>query len=696
MSRSTSRSAGRSNTSLTHSRVASRSIGNVGYRAATARRSAAFWRCCHSGVRRSGRRRGRSRARAARLAEAAGEQRRPRQGRHDEVVDLVGIDGELLERELVDGLGQAQHDAVVAPEQLDLEPPALGQPGLQRHRPRRVHLGAERREHARPASRRSRRGSARRRWCGRRARRRWPRPARRGTAGGCGRRGRRGRGARGGGRGPSPAGAWRTSRTNWPTARPSSSGRPGPSPFQNGIFPGWPGAGRDDDPVEGDVLDAPGRRAEQERLARPRLVDHLLVELADAGAVGQEHAEEAPVGDRAGVGDGEALGARPAAEDAVDPVPHDAGPQLAELLGRVAAGEEVEAGVEGVVAQLGEVGAAADEGGEVVEGQPIVGRRRRGDHGDDLLAQHVEGVAGVAGALDQALVHALDDDGGLDEVGAVLREELAAARHADLVAGAADALEAGARPTGATRPARRGRRRPCRCPSSRLDVHTRPAQPAGLELVLDLEAPLPRQRAVVGLDELDVGRRRAGLLAAGLVQLGVVDLGGELVEAGGEPLGEAAGVDEHSVERCASTSSSRRGCTDGQIDRRTGPAGDGPADAAPRRTAPRLPMSSTGTTTSMSSGLAHAGVDDGDRPRARRPRSRRGSGRSPRAGAGWPTGRCAAAAGLPAPRDEVLEPLEGDRQVGAPLGGGQGVDLVDDDGLDAAQRLAGLADVSIR
>ena len=45
--------------------------------------------------------------------------------------------------------------------------------------------------------------------------------------------------------------------------------------------------------------------------------------------------------------------------------------------------------------------------------------------------------------LDEALVHALDDDGGLDEVAAVLGEELAPARLADLVAGPADALQAG-------------------------------------------------------------------------------------------------------------------------------------------------------------------------------------------------------------------------------------------------------------
>ena len=72
-------------------------------------------------------------------------------------------------------------------------------------------------------------------------------------------------------------------------------------------------AGRrgDQHPVVGDVLDAPGRRAEQEHVADPRLVDHLLVELADpparALAGGQEDAEQAAVGDGAAAGDREPL-----------------------------------------------------------------------------------------------------------------------------------------------------------------------------------------------------------------------------------------------------------------------------------------------------------------------------------------------------------------------------------------------------
>src|SRR5205823_1536821 len=70
------------------------------------------------------------------------------------------------------------------------------------------------------------------------------------------------------------------------------------------------GRRRDEDPVARDLLDPPRRGAEQERLAGPRLVHHLLVELTDATTpVDEEDAEEATVGNRPGVRDGEASGA---------------------------------------------------------------------------------------------------------------------------------------------------------------------------------------------------------------------------------------------------------------------------------------------------------------------------------------------------------------------------------------------------
>ena len=92
-----------------------------------------------------------------------------------------------------------------------------------------------------------------------------------------------------------------------------------------------------------DLLDPPGRRAEQERLALACLVHHLLVELAHAAtAVGEEHAEQAAVGNRPRVRDREPLRPGAPAHGAGRSIPDDPRPQLGELVGRVAAGEHVE------------------------------------------------------------------------------------------------------------------------------------------------------------------------------------------------------------------------------------------------------------------------------------------------------------------------------------------------------------------
>ena len=95
-------------------------------------------------------------------------------------------------------------------------------------------------------------------------------------------------------------------------------------------------------------------------------------------------------------------------------------------------------------------------------------------------------------------------------------------------------------------------------------------------------------------------------------------------------------------------------------------------------------MSSTGMTTSTSSGLrmpastivTGRGVAGADQPPRKRATSSSG-----RCVADRPM-RCGGRVG------DLLEPFERQRQVGAALGGGQGVDLVDDDGLDADERLA--------
>ena len=149
--------------------------------------------------------------------------------------------------------------------------------------------------------------------------------------------------ARAAARAPSPRESATSSREACADRSPSSYGRPTPSPFQNGTAPGTPGAGETS--TRSRVISSIRQRrgAEQERLPGAGLVDHLLVELADpAAAVDEVHAEEAAVGDRAGVRDREPPRAVAAADRAAGAVPDDPRPQLGELVGRVAAGEHVE------------------------------------------------------------------------------------------------------------------------------------------------------------------------------------------------------------------------------------------------------------------------------------------------------------------------------------------------------------------
>ena len=243
MSRSTSRSAGRSNTSLTHSRVASRSIGKRrvaggdgeevgGLLALLPQRRAAVGPAARQ-----------QQGPGGGLAEAAGEQRRPRQRRHDELVDLVGVDGELLERAARRrpraGAARCRRRSTAARPRGPSAPtagPAAPSPTA-RAPARRTATARSTRQS--PISSRKRSTTMVRssgttpvasacssRYCRRLRAARSSRPCR---------SRRRSRAA--------DAGEWRTSRTNWPTARPSSRGRPGPSPCQNGILPGCPGAG---------------------------------------------------------------------------------------------------------------------------------------------------------------------------------------------------------------------------------------------------------------------------------------------------------------------------------------------------------------------------------------------------------------------------------------------------------------------
>ena len=160
---------------------------------------------------------------------------------------------------------------------------------------------------------------------------------------------------------------------------------------------------------------------------------------------------------------------------------------------------------------------AADEIVELGDLDLLVGHDR-----DDLLREDVERVARDLRLLDLAVPHRAGDDRRLEQVGAELREDPPLRDGVQLVAGPADALQ------------------PARDRLRRLDLdhevdgaHVDPelergrrdeaGDPAGLQILLDEDALLAGEAAVMGPGDLALG---------------------ELVEAQREPLGEPAVVDE--------------------------------------------------------------------------------------------------------------------------------------------------------
>ena len=146
---------------------------------------------------------------------------------------------------------------------------------------------------------------------------------------------------------------------------------------------------------------------------------------------------EAAVRDRAGVGDRELAGALAAPHGASRPVPDQPRAQLGELLRRVAAVEHVEHVLELLARELGEGLRRGDQALDLIH-LPL----GIGDHRDEVLGEHVEGVARDHRLLDLALAHSLRDHGALEQVGAELGKIRPFDVLAELVAGAADPLQA--------------------------------------------------------------------------------------------------------------------------------------------------------------------------------------------------------------------------------------------------------------
>ena len=253
--------------------------------------------------------------------------------------------------------------------------------------------------------------------------------------------------------------------------------------------------------VAGDLLDPPRRGTEHERLPGPRLVHHLLVQLAHACvAVDEVHPVEPAIGDCARVLHGELARAAAAADRAVGAVPHDPGRELGELVARIPAGQHVEHPVELLARELGERVRAPREGKQVVHAPRVV---RHG--GDDLLGQHVERQPGHTRLFDRGLAHPRHDRGAFQEVAAVLREDPPAARAADLVPGSAHALDAARHAAGALHLDHEvdGAHVDSQLEAARGDER---GQPASLERLLDDHPLLRGEAPMVGAGNLRIGQ----------------------------------------------------------------------------------------------------------------------------------------------------------------------------------------------
>ena len=480
-----------------------------------------------------GRRRGRSRARAAfsrkRLANIADVASVP----DDQVLDLVGL-GEQQRLDAVErgvALGQPDRDAVVRPDRLDLHAQPLADPRFERQRPWLMDPAAERGQQAQsPVAQLVAEALDDDPLVGRQGARRLALVIEIGEQVGGGslvevvrlaQQGRRG--------GPAlvapgevrlelaDEGAHRAAELDRPADRVALPERQ---------LAGHARRRRHGHPVAADLVDPPAARAEDDDVAvhpGAELVDHLLVELADPtagrpGLAGHEHAEQAAIRDRAAARDGHDARVAPALDRVGHPVPDDARLELGELVGRVGAGEHAEDALEDLAGQR-LVGRRAGDDGEQLVDRPAIHH----GHRDELLGEDVERVARDRRRLDRALVHPAGHDRAFEQVAAVLREDDALRGRADLVPGAADPLEAAG-------DAGRALDLDDEVDRAHVDAELEAGrgdqrgQPAGLELLLDLEPLLARDAPVMGADEL---------------------LAGQLVEPLGKALGQAPAVGEH-------------------------------------------------------------------------------------------------------------------------------------------------------
>ena len=181
-----------------------------------------------------------------------------------------------------------------------------------------------------------------------------------------------------------------------PSARPSSIGRPGLSPCQNGIFPGCPGAG--ETITRSSVMSSIRHELAPSTNTSPRRLSYT--HSSSSSPTRRPSVVNAPKSPRSGIVPADAIAIRPAPSRARSRSVFRShtirGPELREPVRRVPPAQQVEDVVEQLVTEIGEVGRATDDPPEVLE-RPLVHRAHR----DELLRENVERVARVARLLDR-------------------------------------------------------------------------------------------------------------------------------------------------------------------------------------------------------------------------------------------------------------------------------------------------------
>ena len=168
-----------------------------------------------------------------------------------------------------------------------------------------------------------------------------------------------------------------------------------------------PRRGNDNHLVTIDFRDPPAGRTQSEHVTHAGLVNHLLIELANAPGTdflpgSEEHPEHAAVRDRAATGDSQSLRPRAGGQRSGGRVIDHTRLQVREVRGRIMSADQLNHTIEGIPWQRGE-GIGAAHGSPPILDAKIAGRevsvrlggrhpRRLHARGDGLLREHIQRV----------------------------------------------------------------------------------------------------------------------------------------------------------------------------------------------------------------------------------------------------------------------------------------------------------------